>query len=151
MAYKEEVLKKLDDGFATLQSDIAGLSDAQLLTVWLDKWNTRDLLAHVAGWHREMGGALERIGRGERPTPEGVDYSDGDAWNAKFTGAKSNALPKDILVELDDSFRSYRAAAAALPEDRFEQGRTVDRIVQTSGINHYIEHGEQIRAWRKTL
>ncbi len=151
MAYKDDLLKELDQGYATLKRDIAGLSDEQMLVVWLDQWNTRDLLAHVAGWHREMGGALERIGRGERPTPEGVDYSDGDSWNAKFAGAKKTASPQEVMAELEDSFRSYRAAAGALPEERFEQGRAVDRIVHTSGINHYNEHGEQIREWRKTL
>ncbi len=151
MSYKDELLQKLDDGYATLKKDIAGLSEAQMLTVWLDKWNTRDLLAHVAGWHREMGAALERVARGERPTPEGVDYSDGDAWNAKFADAKKDTAPKDTIAELDASFSSYRAAAAALPEERVEQGKTVDRIVHTSGINHYVEHGEQIREWRKSL
>jgi hypothetical protein len=151
VAYKDDVLKELDDGFVTLKRDIDGLSDDQMLKTWLGDWNTRDLLAHVAGWHREMGAGLERIGRGERPTPEGVDYSDGDAWNAKFAGAKRSASPGDIRAELDDSFRFYRAAAAALPEDRWEPGRTVDRIVHTSGINHYNEHGEQIREWRKSL
>jgi hypothetical protein len=151
MAYKQDVLKELDEGFATFRQGLAGLTDEQMMTVWLDQWNTRDLLAHVAGWHREMGGALERVGRGERPTPEGVDYSDGDAWNAKFAAAKKNASPAEVLAELDDSFRAYRAAAANIPEDRFEQGRAVDRIVHTSGINHYVEHSEQIREWRKSL
>ena len=151
MAYKDELLQKLDEGFATFKQDIAGLSDEQMQKVWLDQWNTRDLLAHVAGWHREMSGALERMGRGERPAPEGVDYSDSDSWNAKFSSAKSATPPGEMLTELDASFQAFRAAAAALPEDRFEQGRTVDRMVHTTGINHYIEHGEQIREWRKTL
>ena len=151
MTYKDDTLKELDTGFASFKQDIAGLSDDQMMKTWLGDWNTRDLLAHVAGWHREMGAGLERIGRGERPTPEGVDYSDGDAWNAKFADARSSAAPADVLRELDDSFRFYRAAAAALPDDRWEQGRTVDRIVHTSGINHYVEHGEQIREWRKSL
>jgi hypothetical protein len=151
VTYKDDTIKELDDGFATLMQDIGGLSDQQMMLTWLGDWNTRDLLAHVAGWHREMGAALERIGRGERPAPEGVDYSDNDVWNAKFAEAKSSASPADVVSELDDSFRFYRAAAAALPEERWEQGRTVDRIVHTSGIHHYNEHGEQIREWRKTL
>jgi uncharacterized protein DUF1706 len=151
VSYKDEVLKELDQEYKTFKKHIEGLGDAQMMQTWLGEWNTRDVLAHVACWHREMGGALERIGRGERPTPEGVDYSDGDAWNAKFAGANSTTAPQPMLAELDDSFRFYRAAAVALPDERFEQGRTVDRIVHTSGINHYKEHGEQIREWRKGL
>jgi len=151
VSYKDEVLKELDDGYAAFKAEIAGLSDAQMMQTWLDRWNTRDLLAHVAGWHREMGGALERMGRGERPTPEGVDYADSDSWNAEFAAARAATSPKEMLVGLEESFRAFRAAASALGEDRFEQGRTVDRIIHTSGINHYVEHGEQIREWRKTL
>jgi hypothetical protein len=119
--------------------------------IWLDQWNTRDILAHVAGWHTEMGQALNRLGRGERPTPEGVDYSDNDVWNAKFAGAKQDVTPSQMAAQLEESFQKYRASAQALPEDRFEEGRTVDRIIHTSGINHYVEHGEQIREWRKSL
>ncbi|HXH21244.1 MAG TPA: maleylpyruvate isomerase N-terminal domain-containing protein, partial [Dehalococcoidia bacterium] len=107
--------------------------------------------SHVAGWHREMAGALERMGRGERPTPEGVDYSDADSWNAKFSSAAANTSPAAMLQELEASFQTFRSAAAALGEDRFEQGRTVDRIVHTTGVNHYLEHGEQIREWRKKI
>lgn len=151
MSYKDEVLKKLDEGFAAFKRDLEGLGEEQMLQAWLDGWNTRDLLAHIAGWHREMGGALERMARGERPTPEGVDYSDSDTWNAKFSAARKSTPPKDMLVELDDSLRAFRSAAAALPEERFEQGRTVDRIIHTTGIDHYLEHREQIREWRKSM
>ena len=37
------------------------------------------------GWLREMTPALERLTRGERPTPEGIDWSNVDAWNANGT------------------------------------------------------------------
>jgi hypothetical protein len=151
MAYKDELLRELDEGFAAFKRETDGLSDAQMLQVWLGDWNTRDLLAHVAGWHREMAGALERMGRGERPTPEGVDYSDPDPWNAKFAESRSGLTPAQVRAELDDSFGVFRAAASALGEERFEPGRTVDRIIHASGIHHYQEHGKQVREWRKTL
>jgi uncharacterized protein (TIGR03083 family) len=151
VAYKDELLQKLDEGFAAFKKDLEGLNEEQMMRPWLDNWNTRDLLSHVAGWHREMSGALERMGRGERPAPEGVDYSDADSWNAKFSGAAASTAPSEVLRELDASFQAFRSAAAALGEDRFEQGRTVDRMVHTTGIHHYTEHGEQIREWRKNL
>ncbi len=151
MANKEDLLQKLDEGYAAFKQTLAGLSDAQMTSVWLGDWSVKDILAHVAGWHREMGAALERMGRGERPTPEGVDYSDGDAWNAKFAARQKKTPPDAMMVELDASFQAYRAAAAALSEDRFEPNRTVDRIIHTSGINHYLEHSPQIEEWRRSL
>ncbi len=151
MSYKEDVLKQLDDGFAGFKETLAGLTDDEMTRAWYGEWSAKDILAHVAGWHREMSGALERLGRGERPTPEGVDYSDSDTWNARFASARASTPPPEMLAELDASFRAFRSAADALPEERFEQGRTVDRILHTTGINHYDEHGPPIRTWRATL
>ncbi len=149
MSNKDEALQKLDQGYSEFKSSFAGLSDDEMSQVWLGQWCVKDIVAHVAGWHREMTGALERLGRGERPTPEGVDYSDPDPWNAGFASAQKGAPPSQVIGELDASFRGYRDAASALGEDRFEPGRTVDRILTTSGTHHYTEHGDQIRDWRK--
>jgi hypothetical protein len=151
MANKETLLKKLDEGYANFKGVLAGIGEDEASRPVLDEWNLKELLAHVTGWHREMSGALERMGRGERPTPEGVDYSDSDSWNAKFSAGKKDVSLQETLHDLDDSFLAFRSAAAALSEDRFEPGRTVDRLVHTSGINHYMEHGEHIQEWRKSL
>jgi hypothetical protein len=150
MSDKEALLKKLDDGFAAFKQTISGLTPEQQSQAFLGDWNLKELLAHVSGWHREMSVALERMARGERPTPEGVDYSDSDAWNAKFSAGKKDAPFDAVVRELEASFGAFRSAVAALPEDRFEPGRTVDRIVHTTGINHYLEHGGQIEEWRKS-
>lgn len=61
--------------------------------------------------------------------------------------------PKQEL--LNEAAREYRAsheafmhAASAVPEERFERGRTAYRIVDQNTAHHYREHAEQIRAWR---
>jgi hypothetical protein len=149
MSDKRALLNKLDDGYTAFRNRLEGISEEETSKPVLDNWTLQELLGHVAGWHREMSGALERMGRGERPVPEGVDYSDADTWNAKFSAGKKGSPLRDTLRDLDDSFLAFRSAAAALPEDRFEPGRTVDRMVHATGINHYIEHGEHIQTGRK--
>src|SRR3989304_8456747 len=82
----------MDAGFAGLLDAVNGLSEEQLTRVWYGDpstslrtgWTVRDIVAHVAGWHREEIAMLERMARGERPVPESVDYTDDDAWNARF-------------------------------------------------------------------
>src|SRR2546430_8700733 len=64
-----------------------------------------DIVAHISGWHREMGPALERLARGEKPVPAGVSYDDVDAWNAKFAAGKKGAPVADVLLEFDKSDR----------------------------------------------
>jgi hypothetical protein len=39
-------------------------------------------------------------------------------------------------------------AAAAVPDDRFAEGKTAYRIVDQNSAHHYREHADQIRAWR---
>jgi hypothetical protein len=146
---KDTLLQQLDDGFQSLIASVDGLSDEQMLMVWLDGWGVRDILAHTAGWHREMSKAFERIARGERPVPEDVDYSNFDSWNASFATMAKDIPPQEVLRELRESQKAYRDAAAAVPEDRFEEGRAAHRIVHLTGIDHYAEHAANIREWRQ--
>ncbi len=146
---REELLKTLDVEFAGLLGAIEGLGDEQMTCVWFGDWSVRDILAHIAGWHREMVGAFQRIARGERPVPEGVDYSDTDAWNARFAAAQRNASPAAMVAELKASKEAFAAAARQVPEDRFEEGRAAYRILHTTGIDHYREHYPPIREWRE--
>ena len=73
MATKDEALAALDEGYRQFREPIAALDDAAYGEPWLGTWNLSECLAHMAGWYREMAGAIERVGRGERPAPDGVD------------------------------------------------------------------------------
>jgi len=146
---RDDILKSLDTEFDALLTTVAGLSDEQMTRVWFGEWGVRDILAHVAGWHREMAAAFERIARGERPVPEGVDYSNADPINARFAEAQSGADATGIMAELKASKDAFVAAAHTVPEDRFEEGKTAYRILHTTGIDHYHEHEPAIREWRQ--
>ena len=151
MTDKQDLLKRVDDSYETFKEIVSGLSDQQMTEIWLGDWCIRDILAHIAGWHREMTGALGRLAIGERPTPDGVDYSDPEPWNARFVAEMRSVSPAEMVSDHDKSFAAIRAAANALPEIRFEPGRTVDKLINTSVINPYLEHGNQIREWRMGL
>ncbi len=119
-----------------------------LTEVWLGDWSTKHIIAHMVGWHHEMTPVLERLARGERPVAEGVSYEDVDAWNAKFAAAKRNASVAEVLLELDKTHEQFTHAATAVPDSRFQPGKTAYRIVDLNSAHHYKEHGDQIRAWR---
>ena len=146
---KNDLLREMDAGFAALLGAVSGLSEEQLTRAWYGDWSVRDILAHVAGWHREEIAMLERMARGERPVPESADYTDDDAWNARFAAKWRAASAGDVLAELKASEEAYLAAASRLPEERFEEGRTAQRLVQQGCIEHYREHADEIRAWRE--
>jgi len=108
----------------------------------------------MEGWYGEMTAAVERAGRGERPTPEGVDYSNADTWNEKFA---LQANPgRAALVAWDAAYRAYRKAAGALPEELYgedpEKGRPLigNRLLQGAGIHHFEEHQPALETWLKS-
>ena len=147
---KDALLREMEAGFADLLSTVAGLSEEQMTRVWHGDWSVRDILAHVAGWHREEIAMLERMARGERPVPESADYTDDDAWNARFVAKWRAASAGEVLTELKAMKEAYVAAAGRLPEERFEEGRTAHRLVRQGCTEHYREHADEIREWRES-
>jgi hypothetical protein len=145
---KQELLNQAAREYKAFHDTIKGLNEAQMTEVWLGTWSIRDIVAHISGWHREMGPALERMARGERPVPEGVSYDDVDAWNERFAAAARNTAVADVLLEFDKSHEYFMHAADLVPSERYEAGKTAWKIVDGSSAHHYREHAEQIRAWR---
>jgi hypothetical protein len=149
MTTKSELLNQAAREYNAFEAAIHGLNEDQLTEVWFGSWSIRDIVAHISGWHREMGPAVERIARGERPVPEGVSYDDVDAWNARFAAEKKDWAVADVLLELDRSHERFMHVAAQVPEDRFQPGRAAHRIIDSVSAHHYKEHGDQILAWRR--
>ena len=147
MGAKQELIQKADEEYRHLTTAIDGLDDAQMNRVWLGVWGVREILAHIAGWHREMVPALDRIGRGEPPYPDGT-YDDFDRWNAAFVDARQGIKAADILHEVDASHRDLIAAVSRLADEHFGEGKTVPGLVDGVGPAHYREHADQIRDWR---
>jgi hypothetical protein len=150
MADKQEAIEELESAYRRFRGKIAGLPDDAWSETWLGDWNLSQLLAHMSGWFHEMRGGIERVGRGERPTPEGVDYSNADPWNAKFAATASPG--KSALPVWDMRFRAYVDAARALDDKLFglnDEGRPRigNRLLEGAGIHHFAEHEPQLDAW----
>jgi hypothetical protein len=146
---RDEILETLNARFDELVAAVEDLSEEEMTRPWYDGWGVREILAHIAGWHWEMTGAFERMARGERPVPEGVDYSDADAFNARFAEQAQGMDPGEVLEDLKASKEAFVAAARRLPEERFEEGKTAYRILFNTGIDHYAEHLPAIQEWRR--
>jgi Protein of unknown function (DUF1706) len=146
---KQSVIQEVNAEYNNFQETIKGLERDKLDVVFYDHWSVKDIVAHMLGWEREMTEALRRIGRGERATAEGVDYSDADAWNAKFAARMRGQLPTTVLAEWGQVHGGFMKALAAVPDDRFGEGKSVNRIAEGTGYGHYREHVPAIKAWRE--
>lgn len=147
---KQQAIRQVESGFVELLRAIEGLDEGAMSRTFYGDWNLKDLLAHIAGWQHTMTDALERMARGEKPTPEGVSYSDADAWNATFTAAMKPQSAGTVVADLKQSHANYLRAARALPDDRFGEGKTVNRLLEASGSGHYAEHLPAIQEFRAT-
>lgn len=147
---KDELLNQAAREYKAFHEALQGLNEEHMTEVWLGTWSVKDIVAHISGWHREIGPALERLARGEKPVPAGVSYDDVDAWNEKFAGARRDADVAEVLLEFDKSHEYFLHAAAEVPEERFQRGKTAWKLVDQNSAHHYREHAEQVRAWRES-
>ena len=148
MSDKRKLLEDAEQAYGELTEAVGGLSDSELAEVFLGVWGTREILVHIAAWDREMAPALQRIGRGEAPYPEGK-YDDFNDWNARFVAARVGARPADILAEVDREHRVIMDAADSVPESHFAPEQPARAMFEGTTAQHYREHAGQIRDWRK--
>jgi hypothetical protein len=45
--------------------------------------------------------------------------------------------------------QSFKASAMKVPEDRYGENKTANRIFDGAGIVHFKEHADMIREWRQ--
>jgi hypothetical protein len=148
MSDKDALLTQAAHELQALHEALEGLNEDEMSHPWLGTWSAKDIVAHLSGWQREMAPALERIARGEKPFAGGVSYDDVDGWNARFVAARRGTSAADLLLELDKTHEHLLNVASAVPDDRFQRGRTAWKLVDQTSAEHYREHAEQIRAWR---
>lgn len=148
---KNTAISKVEEGFASVLAAVNGLDESAMTKRFYGEWGVKDILAHIAGWHEQMSEAMQRMARGEKPTPEGVDYNDADAWNARFAGAMTAQNGETVVATLRQSYANYLRAAKAIPDDRFGEGKTVNRLLEASGYGHYAEHLPALQDYRKQL
>ena len=78
-----------------------------------------------------------------------MDYSNADDWNAKFALQMAPISPPTVLATWRQVHMNYVNAARTVPDDRYGDGKTVNRLLEASGFGHYREHAAPIRDWRQ--
>jgi len=148
MASKQDELRLHEDAYREFRSLVGAVDPVLFEERWLDgRWGVREIVAHLAGWHRELADGFERMLRGERPTPEGVDLTDIQHWNDIFAAAARDKDKAQILAEFDAQVERFRNLAAQLPDDRFGSSKTANKMFERAGTGHLRLHAAIIRRW----
>ena len=148
MSDKQSVIDDYQAAYAEFRSSVDGLGEDQMERPFLDVWSVREVVGHIAGWHDQMTLGLQRMAQGQRPTPEGVDWGDTQGFNARFAQDVSGTSPSELLRRLDIKVHEFIAALQALPDDRFGEGKTVNRMAAGAGYEHFREHADDINQAR---
>ena len=137
---KQSAISDARFAFGKLAAAIDGVDDAAMSAVFVGDWGVKQILAHIGGWQRLNGEMMERMALGERPIPDGEDYGDDDVWNARFAREASASSGTDAVPALREAFARFIAAAEALPEERFADGRFAAQMLAGNGVAHIEEH-----------
>jgi hypothetical protein len=149
---KRAQIKRVRDEYDRLCASFNGLDEAALTDGGIGDWGVREVLAHIAGWFALDAELMRRIAAGEHPLPGGIEaYGSGETRNPDFAREASTKKASAVITELDAAFGEFLAAAEALPEERFAEGRMSQRILQGNGWEHMSEHRAEIEGYRKTL
>jgi hypothetical protein len=149
MTSRDELIQRLNAAYQDYRSTIDDLDESQFERKWLDdRWGVREITAHITGWLGTLAGGLERMSRGERPAPEGQDWTVPDPYNETFAQHAKGKKRDQVFHELENGMQSFKAAAMKVPEERYGEGKTANRIFDGAGIEHFTEHAAVIRLWR---
>ena len=108
------------------------------------EWSVAQLLQHMHGWLTEMTAAVERMNAGQRPTPEGVDYSDPQDWNPGFVAERGEQTYEAARAAFNEGHDRFASAVAEVDAARFGEGKTINRMVEGVVTHHYVEHSEDL-------
>lgn len=146
---KQAVVEQIRATYREYMDAVDGLSEEQRTKPFLGTWSIREITGHIIGWQEQMTLGFERMAKGERPTPEGVNWGDVQPWNDKFAAGLGDRTASELIEELDSRVENMITALQALPDDRFGEGKTVNRMAQASGFGHFQEHTPEILEARK--
>lgn len=147
---KQAVIEQIRTTYQDYMDAVDGLNEEQRTKPFLGTWSVREITGHIIGWQEQMTTGFERMAKGERPTPEGVDWSDVQSWNDKFAAGLGDRTAGELIEELDSRVENMITALQSLPDDRFGEGKTVNRMAQAAGFGHFEEHAPEIRQARES-
>lgn len=119
-------------------------------------WSIKDILAHLAAWHRYLLIHLHAAARDEVPATQGAfNEEDIDRTNERLYQENTSRPLSEVLTDFHTTYKGITEAVQALnDEDLFNpqrftwmSGNTLLELVAGNTYEHYDEHMPPIEAW----
>lgn len=156
---KDELIQQIESSWADLQAALDGLTEEQMHQPGVvGEWSVKDILAHITAWQTRLITALFKAEKGFAPdtTESGATV---DQLNEKFYREMQDRSFDLVWDDLDASYHQVLTRLSGWSDkDLFDprrfkwmKGEPFATYIAGDSYEHYAEHAEQIRAWRKTL
>jgi hypothetical protein len=133
----EELLRRVDAGWAALQESVGRLSPSTLEET-VGGWTRKQLLAHIAGWHRLT---TQRLTSYQQTGAVPPSVGDADELNAGFSAESVDRPATAVLAEVESTFAELRVVIARLrDEDLTKDDWWPLAITMGNTAGHYEEH-----------
>jgi len=155
---------RLEEEWRSLEALVDSLSAEELQQPdVVEHWSVKDLLGHMAFWANKAAGdlALAQSGRADEIEVPFIPNAEGsggqnvtDDWNARESTARKGKSLKEVKHEWEGSFQAAQASLKETPPEVLEQevqGWSMLVRFREDTYNHFKEHAEQIREWKRNL
>ena len=156
---KQELIGRIEQDWAKLQASLDGLTEEQMHAPGVvGEWSIKDVLAHIAAWQSRLITAMFKAERGFTPdTTEGGAIV--DRLNEQWYREMKDRPFEQVWDDLDSSYHQLLGRLEGWKEkDLFDskrfkwmKGEPFVAYIAGDSYEHYVEHVEQIEAWKKQL
>ncbi len=148
MTAKAAAFSDVEASYVAFRDLITMLPDSAYAETVAGEWDLARILAHMAGWYRELSPEFARIVAGAATPP--TAWADVDAWNARFAAKAKHGMA--ALDDFDEAFHEFYAAAKGTPDEAFEPGADgaptgAMSLFHGLSLGHTAGHQAEIEAW----
>ena len=148
MTSQESAFALVEKAYVEFRDLLTMLPDDSFQVVFAGEWDLGKLLAHMAGWYRELAPEFARIAAGN-PTPFSA-WANFDEWNARFAAQSKHGTA--ALDDFDMAFHEFYAAAKDIAEEHWgddAEGKPlpVPAFFTSLVLQHTAEHRTDIERW----
>jgi hypothetical protein len=148
---RQQLLKRLENGWTALNESYAGLTDAQMTAPGaMEAWSVKDILAHVTIWEAEAMTYLPVIMHGGKP-PRYSLQGGIDAFNARMIEQKRGLTLVEVRSALDETHRRLIDYLQTVPEAQFSHETPFRHRLRLDTYSHYLLHAKAIVEWRESM
>jgi hypothetical protein len=156
---RAELLEKMRRAHDDFRRALDGIGDDTMVAQQVvESWTIKDLMGHIALWHRVAIRFIDEYLRCGAPQPLGIeDDAAIDAFNQRGAARVRDWSLAQVRAEFDAAYRELDAAVAGLSDAQLNAQLptpwdrspiTLEKLIAINSYEHEPEHTEQIIKWR---